>query len=130
MGQGEAGEAQEDGEDSDLDWDPEEPLFDEGYEPSPPLSEEDWDKMEKEAGKLMEEEPVEDREAGGGPESGGDAPRRAAKRGRRRRRARPDKLHREAARPETMTRAQMDEHRREGHVNFHPGCRHCVAARA
>ena len=79
---------------------------------------------------MMEEEPVEDREAGGGPESGGSAPRRAAKKGKRRRRARPDQLHREAARPETMTRAQLDEHRREGHVNFHPGCRHCVAARA
>ena len=29
-----------------------------------------------------------------------------------------------------MTKAEMEKHRREGHVNYHPGCKHCVKSRA
>ena len=33
-------------------------------------------------------------------------------------------------RPVEMTRAEMEQHRREGHANYHPGCAHCVKSRA
>ena len=34
------------------------------------------------------------------------------------------------ARPPKMTIIEFEKHRREGHAVYHPGCKHCVAARA
>ena len=33
-------------------------------------------------------------------------------------------------RPVEMCKAEWEKHRREGHVNYHPGCKHCVKSRA
>ena len=52
----------------------------------------------------------------------------------RRKRRRPKKKREGRAipmpRPVEMTRAEMEQHRREGHANYHPGCAHCVKSRA
>ena len=60
---------------------------------------------------------------------------RASKEQKRRRRkkgkhAKAEDRARPLPRPVQMTRAEMDKHRREGHVNYHPGCAHCVKCRA
>ena len=56
---------------------------------------------------------------------GGQARRRRVRRG-----ARAQGRSRQVAAPEAMTKVQLAQHRREGHVNYHPGCKHCVMARA
>ena len=33
-------------------------------------------------------------------------------------------------RPVEMSKAEMEKHRREGHANYHAGCKHCVMSRA
>ena len=50
--------------------------------------------------------------------------RRKKKRGKKEGRALP------MPRPPEMTKAEMEKHRREGHANYHPGCKHCVKSRA
>ena len=46
------------------------------------------------------------------------------------RKSRRSELNFQAPRPTRMSHAELGKHRREGHVNFHPGCEHCVGARA
>ena len=115
------------------------PLFDEGQEFSDIESGDEFDKwiedMENE--EMMPEEDGERHEVqeSGGSPKGEDKTissegRKANKKLKRKRMSRRGQLHREAPRPTRMSYAEWDAHRREGHVNFHPGCRHCVQARA
>ena len=108
MGQGAAPEAQEDGEDSNASWDLEVPRFDgDGIELSG-LSGEEWDQMEQGVAGEPNGEQGEDRQQEHGRESRGAAPVRRVKKRKRGRRARGDELHREAARHEPVTRAQLE----------------------
>ena len=59
-----------------------------------------------------------------------DERRTKTRRLKRKRKSQRDQAGRAAARPTQMSYAELDQHRREGHVNYHPGCAHCVAARA
>ena len=42
----------------------------------------------------------------------------------------PPGVARQIPRPEAMTKRQFEEHRIRGHINYHPGCKHCVMSRA
>ena len=100
----------------------EEPLFDEGEDVSEPSDQGDWlDRLEQspeyeDGDDLLFPEP---------PPVAGERParRRQAQRGRPER-ARP------VARPVQMTKTQWMFHRAQGHVRYHPGCKHCVMAKA
>ena len=107
-------------------WNLKEALFDGDGED---MSDLDWDQVERYAAEeLAKGDPVDDQQPVAPPPQPGPE----ARPGRLRRKRRParEQLHRPAPRPTKMSHAELDEHRREGHVNFHPGCEHCVAARA
>ena len=127
MGQGEADAQQDDDE-----WDPEEPLFEEGQEISDDSEAARAWLEELEGSSGVEGERAE-RDQQRPAEAEGRQPderRTKTRRLKRKRRGQRDQAGRAAARPTQMSYAELDQNRREGHVNYHPGCAHCVAARA
>ena len=86
-------------------------------------SDEDWlDRLEMTLDHLRYDDMGEDQAPPGVPEGGGQR--------RRRQPARRQGRSRQITRPEAMTKTQLAEHRIQGHAVYHPGCRHCVMAKA
>ena len=128
-GHAEAEGAQEEDAESGLSWDPEEALFDGNGSDISDLTQGDWDQMETEAAQELAKEEVAPREQEDAQASGKRARKQenGGRKLKRRRKPARDQFHRPAARPTRMSYAELDAHKREGHVNYHPGCEFCVA---